>query len=113
VVEALDLGEGGLQTILRSLLEKGFAGKARKLRDEKTYPLSLILLPAPGYRDGVFKHAVVFPQLQLLERWSTSKEIENGANEGLLMRIKRHARSGLDVGGLGLDGGRHAARLDS
>jgi len=79
------------------------------LKNERAYPLSLILLPTPGYRDEVFKHTIVFPQLQLLERGSAGKEIENGAYEGLLLRIKRHAGGGLDVGGLGLDGGRHSA----
>lgn len=81
MVQPLDFTEGGLQTV----------------------PLRLVLLAAFGFGDGVFEDAGVGPELEFFEGVTAGEEVEDGSDDGLLMRIQRHARSGLDVGGLDVE----------
>lgn len=37
----------------------------------RTHPLGLELFASHGFGEGIFKHAVVGPELQLLQRWSS------------------------------------------
>ena len=56
MVETLDLGEGGLQTI----------------------PLGFVLLATDGFGDGVFEDAVVGPELEFLEGGAAGEELGDG-----------------------------------
>ena len=68
-----------------------------------THPLCLVLLPALGNGDGVLEDAIVSPESHLLQAGSASEEVEDGADESLLVVGKIHARRGLDVGTLELE----------
>ena len=68
-----------------------------------THPLCLILLPALSDGDGVLEDTVVSPKGHLLQAGSASEEVEDGADERLLIVGKVHARRGLDVGALELE----------
>lgn len=56
MVETLDLGEGGLETV----------------------PLGFVLLTADGFGDGVFEDAVVGPELEFLEGRTACEELGGG-----------------------------------
>ena len=56
MVETLDLGERGLETI----------------------PLGFVLCTADGFSDGVFKGAVVGPELEFFERGAACEELVIG-----------------------------------
>ena len=53
VMETLDLGEGGLQTV----------------------PLGFVLLATDGFGDGVFESAIVGPELEFLEGGTACEEL--------------------------------------
>lgn len=78
------------------------------------YPLSLVLLAAIGYSDWVFKSRFVVPKLELGERRTASEEVEDAANDGLLLAAETDARRSLDVGVLNVQvgRGRHVAGAD-
>jgi len=62
-----------------------------------TYPLRLILLPALRNRDRVSKDAIVGPKLEFFERRAPCEEVEDGADDGLLVVGERDAGGGLDL----------------
>lgn len=75
VVQSFDRGEGCLETVLcesgeeiskmdRVLGESECGCKARKAQ---SHPLRLELFAAHGFGDGIFKHAVVGPELEFLQ----------------------------------------------
>ena len=55
MVETLDLGEGGLETV----------------------PLWLVLLAAFGFGDGVFERPIVIPELEFLKGRASCKELRD------------------------------------
>ena len=56
MVETLDLGEGGLETV----------------------PLRFVLCTADGFGDGVFEGAVVSPELEFFKRGAACEELRMG-----------------------------------
>jgi len=76
VVQSLDLGECGLQTV----------------------PLRFVLLTADGFGDGVFKGAVVGPELEFFEGGAACEEVKDAAYEGFLSLVERDAAGRFYVG---------------
>ena len=76
VVEALDLGEGGFETV----------------------PLGFVLGAAGGDGDGVGEGGVVGPELEFGERGAAGEEIEDGAYDGFLLGGEGDGGGGVDVG---------------
>jgi hypothetical protein len=96
VGEALDFGEGLLETVLEDLLAPCFFFSITHSQF-KTYPLWFILLPTLRNRDWVRKDAIVRPKLQLLEGRAAGEEVEDGADDGLLVVGEGDAGGGLDL----------------
>lgn len=82
-MQAFDFGERGLEAV----------------------PLRLELLAAAGHGDGVFKNGVIGPQFELLEGGATGEEVENAADEGLLLAVEFDSGCGVDVCVLDLEVG--------
>lgn len=67
-------------------------------RDLQTVPLRLELLAAFGDGQGVDELSLVLPKLEFGERRAAGEEVEDGADEGLLLRGEFYAGSAVDVG---------------
>ena len=59
--------------------------------------MRLILLPALRYGDRVRKDAIVGPKLEFFERRAPCEEVEDGADDGLLVVGEGDAGGGLDL----------------
>ena len=66
-------------------------------------PLCLKLLASLSLSDWVLEDTVVSPELELLKTWSSGHQVENGANQRLLVIVQVDARSRLDIGTLDLE----------
>jgi hypothetical protein len=67
--------------------------------------LRLVLFTALSNSDGVFEGGIVAPKCELLQRWTAGEEIEDRADDGLLLRGKRYTGCGLNVCVLDLERG--------
>lgn len=76
MMQALDLGESGLEAV----------------------PLRLELLPALRLCQRVLEDAIVFPELQFRERGAAGEEVEDAADYCLLLGREFYAAGGVDVG---------------
>lgn len=80
-----------------------------------TYPLSLELLATLRMVDRVGEDTIIVPQLQLRERRATSKQVENAAHQGALLRAQLNTRRSLNIRALNLElsdvGRRHSVLL--
>lgn len=81
MTQAFDLRESGLQTV----------------------PLRFVLLAALRDGEGVGEEGVVFPERELGERGPAGEEVEDGADDGLLLLGELDTRGGFDVGRLDLE----------
>lgn len=61
------------------------------------YPLRLKLLPSLCAGDRVLEGGVVFPELELLEGGSAGEEVEDAADDGLLVVVELDAWGSLNV----------------
>ena len=67
--------------------------------------MRLVLLTALSNGDGVFEGGIVAPEGELLQGRADGEEIEDRADDGLLLRGKRYTGGGLDVCILDLERG--------
>lgn len=67
-------------------------------RDLQTVPLRFELLAAFGDGQGVDELSLVLPELEFGERRAAGEEVEDGADESLLLRGEFYAGSAVDVG---------------
>ena len=74
-------------------------------RTLQSIPLRLVLLTSLSDGDGVFEGGIVAPEGKLLQGRAAGEEIEDRADNGLLLRGKRYTGGGLNVCVLDLERG--------
>jgi hypothetical protein len=100
-ISRLQIHHNGITRILDTVvLSLNLAERALQ-----SVPLRLVLLTALSNSDGVFEGGIVAPECKLLQRRAAGKEIEDRADNGLLLRGKRYTGGGLNVCVLDLERG--------
>ncbi len=75
VVEALDLGESGLEAVLLVRQSSIRPHRSQTQSARWTDPLRFELLAASGDGNGVFEYTFVAPEPELCQRWSSGEEL--------------------------------------